>query len=90
MDDGYLFFSVTPVEVSIENDSIDLEIRVHEGPQATINQVYIEGNSKTHEHVIRRVIRTTPGSKFSRADVIRTQREILATGSYHLKGEFIC
>lgn len=82
MDDGYLFFSVTPVEVSIENDSIDLEIRVHEGPQATINQVYIEGNSKTHEHVIRRVIRTTPGSKFSRADVIRTQREILATGFF--------
>ncbi|MGB3075455.1 MAG: POTRA domain-containing protein, partial [Chitinophagales bacterium] len=82
MDDGYLFFSVTPVEVSIENDSIDLEIRVHEGPQATINQVFIEGNTKTHEHVIRRVIRTTPGSKFSRADVIRTQREILATGFF--------
>ncbi|MBX7107280.1 MAG: outer membrane protein assembly factor [Chitinophagales bacterium] len=82
MDDGYLFFSVTPVEVSIENDSIDLEIRVHEGPQATINRVFIEGNTKTHEHVIRRVIRTTPGSKFSRADVIRTQREILATGFF--------
>jgi len=82
MDDGYLFFSVTPVEVSIENDSIDLEIRVHEGPQATINRVFIEGNSKTHEHVIRRVIRTSPGSKFSRADVIRTQREILATGFF--------
>jgi outer membrane protein insertion porin family len=82
MDDGYLFFSVTPVEVSIENDSIDLELRVHEGPQATINQVNIEGNTKTHEHVIRRVIRTTPGSKFSRADVIRSQREILATGFF--------
>ncbi len=57
-------------------------MRVHEGPQATINLVNIEGNTKTHEHVIRRVIRTTPGSKFSRADVIRSQREILATGFF--------
>jgi outer membrane protein insertion porin family len=82
MDDGYLFFQVTPVEVNIENDSIDLEIRLHEGAQAIVNRVNIEGNSKTHEHVIRRVIRTMPGSKFSRADVIRTQREISTLGFF--------
>jgi len=82
MDDGYLFFGVIPVEVSVANDSIDLEMRVHEGPQAIINRVTIEGNTKTHEHVIRRVIRTLPGSKFSRADVIRTQREISTLGFF--------
>lgn len=82
MDDGYLFFQVTPVEVNIENDSIDLEIRVHEGAQAIINRVSIEGNTKTHEHVVRRVIRTLPGSKFSRADVIRSQREIATLGFF--------
>jgi outer membrane protein insertion porin family len=82
MDDGYLFFQVTPVEVNVENDSIDLEIRIHEGAQATINRVSIVGNSKTHEHVVRRVIRTLPGSKFSRSDVIRSQREIATLGFF--------
>ena len=82
MDDGYLFFSVFPQEVGVENDSIDLVMNIHEGPQASINKINIEGNTKTHEHVIRRVIRTLPGSKFSRADVIRSQREILALGFF--------
>lgn len=82
MNDGYLFFQVTPVEINVENDSIDLEIRLHEGAQAIINRVNIVGNSKTHEHVVRRVIRTLPGSKFSRADVIRSQREIATLGFF--------
>jgi outer membrane protein insertion porin family len=82
MDDGYLFFNVTPVEVGIEGDSIDLEIRIYEGAQASIDRIIIEGNTKTHEHVIRRVIRTVPGQKFSRADVIRTQREIATLGFF--------
>lgn len=76
MDNGYLFFSVTPVEVNIENDSIDLEIRIYEGQQARINKVYIKGNIKTNDHVILREIRTRPGDLFSRADIIRTQREL--------------
>jgi outer membrane protein insertion porin family len=75
-DDGYLFFSINPVEVAVENDSIDLEIRINEGPQATIKNVIIEGNNKTNEHVIRRELRTFPGDKFSRSDLIRSQREI--------------
>ncbi|HXH18960.1 MAG TPA: POTRA domain-containing protein, partial [Chitinophagales bacterium] len=57
MDDGYLFFQITPVEINIENDSIDLEIRIYEGPQATINEVRIYGNTKTKEYVIRRELR---------------------------------
>ncbi len=81
-DDGYLFFQVNPVEVGVTGDSIDLEMRIYEGPQATIDNVTIEGNTKTHEHVVRRVIRTVPGEKFSRADVIRTQREIATLGFF--------
>lgn len=77
MDDGYLFFQITPAEVNVEGDSIDLEIRIYEGPQATINEVRIYGNTKTKEHVIRRELRTLPGSKFSRSDLIRSQREIV-------------
>ena len=76
MDDGYLFFQVDPVEVLVENDSIDLEMRIHEGKQATINKIIIKGNTKTNDHVIRREIRTKPGQLFSRADIIRTQREL--------------
>ncbi|MEL6254607.1 MAG: outer membrane protein assembly factor BamA [Bacteroidota bacterium] len=78
LDDGYLFFNLDPVEVAIVGDSIDLEMRISEGPQATIRKVPIHGNSKTSDFVIRREIRTTPGDKFRRRDIIRSQREILA------------
>jgi len=83
MDDGYLFFNVTPVENLVEPDSIDLEMRVYEGPEATINNVIIRGNELTNEHVIRRVIRTKPGSKFRRSDIIRSQREIATLGFFN-------
>jgi outer membrane protein insertion porin family len=76
MDDGYLFFRTEAVESAVYNDTIDHEIRVIEGPQATIKNVRISGNEKTKEHVIRRELRTIPGEKFSRADLIRSQREI--------------
>ncbi len=83
MDDGYLFFDVKPTEISVENDSIDLEMRIYEGPQATINQVTIKGNDRTHEHVVRRMLRTKPGKKFSRSDIIRSQREIINLGYFN-------
>lgn len=76
MDNGYLFFSVTPVEVRIVNDSIDFEMRISEGKQAYVRDIIIKGNTKTNDHIIRREIRTTPGSLFSRNDIIRTQREL--------------
>lgn len=78
MDNGYLFFNAIPVEVNVENDSIDLEIRVFEGKQARINNVTIKGNDKTNDHVVIREIRTRPGQLFSRSDVIRTTRELAA------------
>lgn len=82
MDDGYLFFNVTPIEVAIENDSIDFEMRIFEGPQANIDRVVIRGNDRTHEHVVRRELRTRPGRKFSRSDIIRSQREIINLGYF--------
>jgi len=82
MDDGYLFFSVTPMEVKIDGDSIDLELRINEGAQATIREVRILGNTKTNEKVIRRELRTLPGNKFSRTDLIRSQREIVNLGYF--------
>jgi len=85
MDDGYLFFRVTPVETSVYNDTIDHEIRITEGPQATIGKVEIAGNDKTKEYVIRRELRTIPGQKFSRQDIIRTQRELGALGYFDVE-----
>ena len=83
MDDGYLFFRIDPVEVAVYNDTIDFEIRMTEGPQATIGRIEISGNDKTKDYVIRRELRTIPGEKFSRADLIRTQRELGQLGFFN-------
>lgn len=82
LDNGYLFFSVDAKEKLVENDSIDLEIQIYEGKQATINEVRVIGNTKTNDHVIMREIRTKPGNLFRRSDIIRTQRELIATGYF--------
>lgn len=76
MNQGYLFSSITPVEIRINGDTIDLEIRVYEGKQAIVKRVTVKGNTKTHDNVILREIRTKPGQLFNRADIIRTQREL--------------
>ncbi len=76
MNEGYLFFNANPVEVAVENDSIDLEIRVYEGKQATIKNVTVKGNTRTNDHVVVRELRTRPGQLFSRSDIIRTTREL--------------
>ncbi|HEY5406392.1 MAG TPA: POTRA domain-containing protein [Ginsengibacter sp.] len=82
-DDGYLFFRIDPVETAVYNDTIDHEIRIVEGPQATIGKVNITGNEKTKDYVIRRELRTIPGDKFSRELVIRTQRELSQLGYFN-------
>ena len=82
MDDGYLFFNINPVEVGIYEDSIDLEMRIYEGAQATIDKVTISGNEKTSDHVVLRQLRTMPGDKFSRSELIRTQRELSQLGYF--------
>ncbi|MCA6472611.1 MAG: outer membrane protein assembly factor, partial [Chitinophagaceae bacterium] len=74
-DDGYLFFRVEPIETAVYNDTIDFELRIIEGPQATIKNIRITGNDRTKEYVIRRELRTVPGEKFRRTDLVRSQRE---------------
>ncbi|MBL7839013.1 MAG: BamA/TamA family outer membrane protein [Cyclobacteriaceae bacterium] len=83
MDDGYLFFNVTPVEVAVEGDSIDIEMRIREGAQATLNEITITGNDRTSDHVIRRELRTVPGQKFRRSDVIYTQQRLGQLGYFN-------
>ena len=76
LDNGYLFFNATPVEVSTTNNIINLEIRLYEGDQARINKVSVKGNTKTQDHVIMRELRTRPGDLFKRSDIMRSQREL--------------
>ncbi len=82
MDDGYLFFRVEPLETRINNDTIDFDIRMTEGPQATYGQITVSGNDKTKDYVVLRELRTVPGDKFSRSDIIRTQRELSQLGFF--------
>jgi outer membrane protein insertion porin family len=82
MDDGYLFFRINPVEVAVAGDSIDVEMRISEGEQATINEVTITGNDRTSDHVIRRELSTIPGQKFRRSDLIRTQQSLSQLGYF--------
>ncbi|RSK49341.1 outer membrane protein assembly factor BamA [Hymenobacter rigui] len=82
MNDGYLFFQIDPVETKVEGDSIDIEMRVSEGVQARIKDVNIAGNTKTSDHVVRRALYTLPGDKFSREQLIRSQREIATLGYF--------
>jgi outer membrane protein insertion porin family len=82
-DDGYLFFRIDPIETAVYNDTIDFEIRIAEGPQATYGKITVSGNDKTKDHVIIREMRTRPGEKFSRADIIRTQRELSQLGYFN-------
>lgn len=82
LDNGYLFMNVNPKEVRIKDDSIDIEMQVYEGQQATIDEVSISGNTKTSDHVVLREIRTLPGQKFDRSKLIRSQREISQLGYF--------
>ena len=79
---GYLFSNVNPVEVRTENDSIDFEIRITEGPIAYFNKITVVGNDKTNDKVIYRELRTKPGEKYSKEDLVRTVREIGQLGFF--------
>ncbi len=81
-DNGYLFFNIDPVEINVSGDSIDLEMRIFEGPQVTVNSVNIKGNERTSDHVVMREIRILPGQKFNRALLVRTIRELSQLGYF--------
>ncbi|MDX9845378.1 MAG: outer membrane protein assembly factor BamA [Tenuifilaceae bacterium] len=82
MDDGHLFFNIEPVEIRVANDSIDLEMRIFEGDKATVNKIFIQGNTKTHESVIRRELFTKPGDLFSKTNITRSIRELANLGHF--------
>ena len=81
-DNGYLFFNVQPVELNIQGDSVDVEMRIVEGKQATLNNIVINGNDLTNERVVRRQIFTRPGYMFSQSDFERSVREIASLGQF--------
>ncbi len=83
MDNGYLFYQLVPVEHEVVGDSISLEMRMMEGPQARINNVVIKGNDRLYEKVIRRELRVKPGELFSKSDLMRSLREIAQTGHFN-------
>ena len=81
-DQGYLFFNVEPVEVNVDNDSIDFEMRIYEGRPATINEINIVGNTRVYEHVVRRELYTKPGQLYSQSDIMRSLRELAQMGHF--------
>jgi len=83
LDNGYLFFNLVPIEANVKGDSIALQMRIIEGPQARINRVVINGNDQLYEKVIRRDLRVRPGELFSKSDLMRSAREIAASGHFN-------
>ena len=83
MDNGYLFFQLIPIEENIHGDSIALQMRIMEGPQARINNIVINGNDRLYEKVIRRELRVRPGELFNKSDLIRSAREIAQSGHFN-------
>jgi outer membrane protein insertion porin family len=82
LNDGYLTFNADPVQTKIYNDTVDIDIRVYEGPQYTINRVLLKGNDVTNDKVVLREIRTKPGQKFNKELLIRSAREIGQLGNF--------
>ncbi|HEY0895286.1 MAG TPA: BamA/TamA family outer membrane protein, partial [Sphingobacteriaceae bacterium] len=82
LDAGYLTFNVDPVQTKVYSDSVDIELRIYEGPQYTISKVTLKGNDITNDKVVLREIRTKPGQKFSKTAVVRTTREIAQLGNF--------
>lgn len=81
-NNGYLFSSINPVEVSAANDTINFEIRIVEGKETFLNHVTVTGNEKTNDHVIFRELRTRPGQKYNKSDIIRSIRELGQLGFF--------
>ncbi len=81
-NNGYLFYNLEPVDVNIVGDSIDVEMRITEGPQARINRLRINGNDRLYENVVRRELRTKPGDLFSKDALMRSARELASMGHF--------
>lgn len=82
LNDGYLTFNIDPVQTKVYNDTVDIEMRIYEGPQYTNNKISVMGNTITNDRVVLRNLYTKPGEKFSKADLVRSVREIGQLGNF--------
>ncbi len=82
LDGGYLTYNSSAVQTKIHNDTVDLDIRIYEGPQYTINRVSVKGNDVTNDKVVMREIRVKPGQTFSKELLIRSTRELSQLGNF--------
>ncbi|MAU71868.1 MAG: outer membrane protein assembly factor BamA [Pseudozobellia sp.] len=81
-NNGYLFSTINPVELSAQNDTINFEIRIIEGKETYLNHVEVVGNDRTNDHVIYRELRTRPGNKYDKSNIIRTIQELQQLGYF--------
>ena len=81
-DHGFLFFNISPVEVKVEGDSVDVEMRIYEGKPATFNRIVINGNNVTNEKIARRELYTRPGYLYQQSQVERSLRELATIGHF--------
>jgi outer membrane protein insertion porin family len=81
-NNGYLAVDINPVEVAIRKDTIDFEIRILERNEFYFDHITVIGNTKTNDHVIYRELRTRPGQKYSKRNVVRTIRELGQLGFF--------
>ncbi|MFI5162747.1 MAG: outer membrane protein assembly factor BamA [Sphingobacteriales bacterium] len=82
LDNGFLTYNADPVQTRIHNDTVDMDIRIYEGPRYTLNRIILKGNDVTNDKVVRREIRTKPGQTFSKEALIRSTREISQLGNF--------
>ncbi|RZL29987.1 MAG: outer membrane protein assembly factor BamA, partial [Pedobacter sp.] len=82
LNDGYLTFNIDPVQTKIYNDTVDIEMRIYEGPQYTNNKITVVGNTITNDRVVQRILYTKPGEKFSKDLLVRSVREIGQLGNF--------
>jgi outer membrane protein insertion porin family len=82
LNDGYLTYNADPVQTKVYNDTVDLDVRIYEGPQYTINRVILKGNDVTNDKVVLRELTTKPGQKFSKEAIVRSTREISQLGNF--------
>jgi outer membrane protein insertion porin family len=82
LNDGYLTYNADPVQTKVYSDTVDLDVRIYEGPQYTINRVILKGNDVTNDKVVLRELTTKPGQKFSKEAIVRSTREISQLGNF--------
>jgi len=80
-DGGYLKVLIDP-QYTYDGDKVDVCYDISEGPQVFINSIYLEGNRRTKDFVVRREIRVKNGDPFKLTEVRESQRRIFNLGFF--------